>query len=61
MNAHRWLSLLSGFFLGFGVIGMIIFDEETEPGGLLPAYISLAIGVLLLVAAIILKEPKKGG
>ncbi|MFY9235417.1 MAG: hypothetical protein WAO58_13270 [Fimbriimonadaceae bacterium] len=40
---------------------MILFDEENEAGGRLPAYVGLAIGVPLLVAAIIVKGPKKGG
>jgi len=39
MSAKKWLSLLSGLFLGFGVVGMILFDDENEPGGRLPAYI----------------------
>ncbi|MGI8924226.1 MAG: hypothetical protein ACR2HJ_09370 [Fimbriimonadales bacterium] len=61
MSANKWLSLLSGLFLGFGVVGMILFDDENEPGGRLPAYISFAIGAPLLVATFIVKEPTKKG
>ena len=61
MSASKWLSLLAGLFLGFGVVGMILFDEENEAGGRLPAYVGLAIGVPLLVAAIIVKGPKTDG
>ena len=58
MSPKKWLVLVAGFFLGFGVIGLLILDDENT-GGRLPAHVGLAIGAALLVPAILIKDSKK--
>ena len=45
---NKWLVLVAGFFLGFGTIGLVRFEEE-NPGGRVPAYVALGLGAVLLI------------